>query len=103
MPREEPLLGRSVEAREKGKKASLRRRCRYLLRGTLAVPGERRGGDGGGIEFPLARQSDGAQAERWVRWLTTRGLGSWAWKVGGDGGDLKLSEAKAGIELRATK
>lgn len=53
------VLGRPEEAREKGKEASLRRRCRYLLRGTRAVPGERRRGDGGGIVFPLARQSGG--------------------------------------------
>lgn len=77
MPREEPVLRRSKEAGEKGKEASLRRRCRYLLRGTLAVPGERRGGDGGGIVFPLARQSGGVQGQRWARRLTTWGLGSW--------------------------
>lgn len=58
MPRE-ATLRRPEQAGEMGEKASLRRRCRYLLGGKLAVPEKRRGGDGGGIVVLLARQGLG--------------------------------------------
>jgi hypothetical protein len=75
MARDHTLLGRTEEAGQEGEKASLRRRCRCLLRGTLLVPGQRRGGgDGGKLGVPLARQSDGGSA----------GGGVWRYSSGAD-------------------
>jgi hypothetical protein len=80
MARDHTVLGWSKEAGQEGEKASLRRRCRCLLRRTLLVPGQRRGGgDGGKLEVPLARQSDG----RSVGGGFWRYLGGVNWAHGG--------------------
>lgn len=59
-PRNRRVLGRSEQTRQKCEEASLRRRSRYLLRGTLARPGQQRRGCVGGLfEVSFASQIDG--------------------------------------------
>lgn len=56
-------LGRPEQAGEESLEASLRRRCRYQLRGTLGVPGRIGRVDGGRFGISFAIQSDGLRVD----------------------------------------
>lgn len=61
--RSERVLRRPEKAGEEGLEASLRRRCRYQLCGTLGTPGRVGRVDGGRFEVSFAIQSDGLSVD----------------------------------------